>query len=54
MNSLQAEVYNAVNIDHLVSSVVHGYNSTVMAYGQTGAGKTYTLQGMNLILCCSI
>jgi kinesin family protein 5 len=23
--------------------VLEGYNGTIMAYGQTGAGKTYTL-----------
>lgn len=23
--------------------VLNGYNGTIMAYGQTGAGKTYTL-----------
>jgi len=22
-----------------------GYNGTIFAYGQTGAGKTYTIQG---------
>ncbi|OQR90737.1 kinesin KIF9 [Thraustotheca clavata] len=26
-------------------SVLHGYNGTVMAYGQTGAGKTFTMTG---------
>ncbi|EQC34127.1 hypothetical protein SDRG_08336 [Saprolegnia diclina VS20] len=26
-------------------SVLHGYNGTVMAYGQTGAGKTFTMSG---------
>ena len=29
----------------LVQSVLAGYNSTVFAYGATGAGKTYTIQG---------
>lgn len=27
----------------MVDDVLQGYNGTVMAYGQTGAGKTYTL-----------
>lgn len=26
-----------------MQSVLDGYNGTVMAYGQTGTGKTYTL-----------
>lgn len=26
-----------------LQSVLDGYNGTVMAYGQTGTGKTYTL-----------
>jgi kinesin family protein 6/9 len=25
--------------------VLDGYNATVMAFGQTGAGKTYTMTG---------
>ena len=29
----------------LVQSAVDGHNVTVMTYGQTGAGKTYTLFG---------
>jgi hypothetical protein len=24
---------------------MHGFNGTVFAYGQTAAGKTYTMQG---------
>jgi hypothetical protein len=28
-----------------VQSVLQGYNATVMAYGQTGTGKTYTMEG---------
>jgi kinesin family protein 5 len=29
----------------LTEKVLEGYNSAVLAYGQTGAGKTYTLLG---------
>lgn len=29
----------------LVLQVLEGYNATVFAYGQTGAGKTYTMAG---------
>ena len=29
----------------MADSVLDGYNGTVMAYGQTGAGKTYTTTG---------
>ena len=26
-------------------SVLEGYNATILAYGQTGTGKTYTMEG---------
>lgn len=29
----------------IVLSVLEGYNGTVLAYGQTGTGKTYTMEG---------
>lgn len=29
----------------MVSNVMHGYNACCLAYGQTGAGKTHTMQG---------
>ena len=29
----------------MVTSVLQGYNGTVFAYGQTGTGKTYTMEG---------
>ena len=29
----------------IVKSVVDGFNGTVMVYGQTGAGKTFTMSG---------
>ncbi|KAG6410101.1 hypothetical protein SASPL_128150 [Salvia splendens] len=41
----QKRVYEAV-AKPVVESVLDGYNGTVMAYGQTGTGKTYTLGRM--------
>eukprot|EP00898_Chlorokybus_atmophyticus_P004213 jgi/Chlat1/4793/Chrsp31S04781 len=40
--STQAEVYTAA-AKPIVEDVLLGYNGTIMCYGQTGAGKTYTL-----------
>ncbi|CAG8588223.1 9703_t:CDS:2, partial [Acaulospora colombiana] len=41
----QKEIFNEVA--HIVQSVVDGYNGCIFAYGQTGAGKTYTMAGPN-------
>ena len=30
----------------LVNSVLEGFNGTIFAYGQTGAGKTFTMEGV--------
>ncbi|KAG7998478.1 hypothetical protein I3843_01G260900 [Carya illinoinensis] len=38
----QKRVYEVV-AKPVVESVLNGYNGTIMAYGQTGTGKTYTL-----------
>ncbi|KAL4575234.1 hypothetical protein LXL04_022076 [Taraxacum kok-saghyz] len=38
----QKRVYEAV-AKPVVEGVLNGYNGTIMAYGQTGTGKTYTL-----------
>ena len=43
-NSSQEEVY-ATCAKNVVSRVMKGINGTVFAYGQTGAGKTYTMVG---------
>jgi kinesin family protein 6/9 len=29
----------------IATSVVEGYNGTILCYGQTGAGKTFTING---------
>lgn len=41
-NSTQEDVYSAAAAD-IVDGVMDGYNGAVLAYGQTGAGKTHTL-----------
>lgn len=42
--ALQGEVYER-SARPAVLSVLEGYNATLMAYGQTGTGKTYTMEG---------
>ncbi|XP_010117886.1 PREDICTED: kinesin-like protein KIF9, partial [Chlamydotis macqueenii] len=43
-NTSQDLTYEAV-AQELVSEALIGYNGTIMCYGQTGAGKTYTMTG---------
>lgn len=38
------EVYNQA-ARPLVQNVLKGYNGTIFAYGQTGTGKTFTMEG---------
>lgn len=33
------------DIKHLMMSIVDGYNVCIFAYGQTGAGKSFTMIG---------
>ncbi|CAG9463621.1 unnamed protein product [Pedinophyceae sp. YPF-701] len=42
--SQQLDIYNEV-ARPLVNSVLDGYNGTIFAYGQTGTGKTHTMEG---------
>ncbi|KAK7257751.1 hypothetical protein RIF29_31964 [Crotalaria pallida] len=43
-NSQQNEVYEQA-VSPIVYEVLEGYNCTIFAYGQTGTGKTYTMEG---------
>uniref|UniRef100_A0A8D8RDN3 Kinesin-like protein n=1 Tax=Cacopsylla melanoneura TaxID=428564 RepID=A0A8D8RDN3_9HEMI len=43
-NSKQSELYDDM-VRPLVCSVLEGFNGTIFAYGQTGTGKTYTMEG---------
>ena len=42
----QSEVYENV-AKPIVDSTIRGYNSTIIAYGPTGSGKTHTMRGNN-------
>jgi kinesin family protein 3/17 len=42
--STQKQVYDQC-ASGIVSSVLEGYNGTIFAYGQTGTGKTHTMDG---------
>ncbi|KAG9474652.1 hypothetical protein GDO78_004776 [Eleutherodactylus coqui] len=44
-NSKQVELYDET-FRPLVDSVLLGFNGTIFAYGQTGTGKTYTMEGL--------
>lgn len=43
-NTCQLLVYKTV-VSPLIEQVLQGFNCTVFAYGQTGTGKTYTMEG---------
>ena len=40
----KVDVYNRV-ARNIVDNVLEGYNGTIFAYGQTGTGKTFTMEG---------
>eukprot|EP00088_Acartia_fossae_P027757 TRINITY_DN2848_c0_g1_i1.p1 TRINITY_DN2848_c0_g1~~TRINITY_DN2848_c0_g1_i1.p1 ORF type:complete len:808 (+),score=134.82 TRINITY_DN2848_c0_g1_i1:45-2468(+) len=44
-NSKQYDLY-AETFAPLVDAVLDGFNGTIFAYGQTGTGKTYTMEGV--------
>lgn len=43
-NASQSDVYKECAAS-IVSKGLNGYNGTILAYGQTGAGKTFTMTG---------
>jgi len=43
-NASQEMVFDVAARD-IVNNVIEGYNGTILAYGQTGAGKTFTMNG---------
>ncbi|KAF7670052.1 hypothetical protein LDENG_00084620 [Lucifuga dentata] len=45
-DSKQSDIYDDT-VRPLVESVLQGFNGTIFAYGQTGTGKTYTMQGIS-------
>ncbi|XP_045612288.1 kinesin-like protein KIF3A isoform X1 [Procambarus clarkii] len=47
-DSKQVDVYNLA-ARPIVENVLEGYNGTIFAYGQTGTGKTYTMEGVRSV-----
>ena len=45
--STQTDVYERVG-QEILGSLIAGYNSCVLCYGHTGAGKTHTMYGYNI------
>ena len=45
-DSTTEQIYNEIAYP-LVEGVLEGYNGTVFAYGQTGCGKSFTMQGIH-------
>jgi kinesin family protein 6/9 len=43
-NTSQEDVFDYCARD-IISNIVEGFNGTIMCYGQTGAGKTFTMNG---------
>ena len=35
-------------VEGVIASVMNGFNGTVLAYGQTSAGKSFTMEGPSM------
>ncbi|GMN48317.1 hypothetical protein TIFTF001_017493 [Ficus carica] len=49
-NSEQASVFEFLALP-IVRDAVNGINGTIITYGQTGAGKTYSMEGPGILEC---
>ncbi|TVU43611.1 hypothetical protein EJB05_10096 [Eragrostis curvula] len=49
-NAEQSDVYNFLAVP-IVSDAISGTNGTIITYGQTGAGKTYSMEGPSILHC---
>ncbi|RYP75716.1 hypothetical protein DL771_002203 [Monosporascus sp. 5C6A] len=47
MSGRQVDIFD-YSIKPTVDDILNGYNGTVFAYGQTGAGKSYTMMGTSI------
>ncbi|OQD72574.1 hypothetical protein PENDEC_c020G04656 [Penicillium decumbens] len=47
MDTAQDDIFN-FSVRPTVDDILNGYNGTVFAYGQTGAGKSYTMMGSDI------
>jgi kinesin family member 5 len=47
MTCKQSDIFD-FSIKSTVDDILNGYNGTVFAYGQTGAGKSYTMMGTSI------
>nr|CAH8847563.1 unnamed protein product [Trichobilharzia regenti] len=47
-SSKQTDIYNRV-ARPIIDKVLEGYNGTILAYGQTGTGKTFTMEGIRSV-----
>lgn len=45
MLTLNSEQFSILNLILYLQNVLEGYNGTIFAYGQTGCGKSHTMQG---------
>lgn len=48
IDSKQVDIYNDA-ARPIVNCVLEGYNGTIFAYGQTGTGKTFTMEGVRTV-----
>lgn len=48
VDAKQVDIYNDA-ARPIVNCVLEGYNGTIFAYGQTGTGKTFTMEGVRTV-----